>query len=1422
MKRDVESLTDVDYVRYLLALKMWKRTKENLEERKKVNKVALMILGPCAPKMRDELLKIIPKPIRQENETLWLLQPNVFDLKTACNNFLAFEESMSVQFKDSYSTMVSDLTHSQKQQVISSELGFISSSFPRASMFHLLCFQIISSCGVNHIQECAMNYKLNKHETCNSQDTSSSENTIDSSKFANKICSAKRRSKFKKHKRTSKLKPGEILLVDLTEDNESLRVDKNKNRKARCKRRLEWLKMTKKKYKAEKQVGKVKCRNQVEIADAHSTENSENSVDKILLEYLPISDNKVSESTESCTSVEEEPLGNNTHYVHSQNMHDYICNKRSKQLKGAFQHKQCDNCASPLKQNDVQHSRLLSSLKLLNVVGQNVKEPKAGLNVLRESSEQNVMPSQHTVSCRNTADEASEVDTQDKEELFSQPKSSIETILLSKECQNSIVNTQSIKQELPTSTDCNTTEADTCRHDASVYVQSDSHLHGFRSMNSHSSQATEAARQKASYDAHECTSCCKKTEVKPFLCHNYSIFNTKNEDTTQNGVDDNSSDKKPICDKSVICMLSDLDKCMDVLNRVGEHIMTVHAEKQRLECSDKTDMCAVSTTVLEDQIAKSPLRWAQNIHSLTNSEKFSKILELYGKKEFMSSCNSKDHHRCDNKEATAMLNQVKCESENLKKLMVSASQTKELHSHGKDHANFTENKLLDGFICGRIKSEFEPSIKEEDCENFEVVSDQSKNRNKRKVSVTNDQPRAIDSLAYDLNNEGLYEDALSRKSDLTKTRTLDEFENIDILDSILNGDITMEDEQEIFEDSQSSLMSPIDYDNSNNVLNCISEFFLQSEHSYTNEKEERYVTSDIENSSTPLPEGSLGTTGILNSLLNFELTNMDSLPNDFMYSNVQAVNSRLIKKSFEGVVFSMKNESESDSQGKVVEADKNDAEEMLSRKRDEFCNNRSDSVNSDVDLVGFGLNTSREETHEFPTLVRNLSSLSSQSTTLPNSDDISSETKELFPKYSLSSPVDKLSTDTVIERSYIFRNEDTINQVQSFSHAINRVSPSICTSNSLLSNELMNYTSSRRDDSPSSHKHAHMKLVTSTLAMEQPSDCNLLSSTDLVSCKTVTASRSELPECKNSPKQKNVQKNVRNSCEEKQNHIRKHRIEVSAQSRASKQKLRYKKIKQAKKEEGESPSSIVRPTQDELSLRCSQLTVINPLNHQDAQSTRELPLSFHMSYRQKSPRAIYAPKNMYKQLKCVGMHQLRNMSERKQQILLNFHGNSTTNTIITEDSKVENSQCTTEDNTSEDSNALRESVQPQTPEKACFKLSKRNVKVDADVVEANLTTDKRVTEISNNILMKSGTKWMSQNIDAQPLKFVKKQVVATVEEERPLKKKKLSPKFSTLGADAIVCSMNQQEVHFASVKKGKFILLLSLPHFSHNFSISLL
>ncbi|XP_017889621.1 uncharacterized protein LOC108630700 [Ceratina calcarata] len=802
LKDNTEPLTDVDYVRYLLALKMWGRMRESVEEKKEVNKIALTILGPYIPKMRDDIFKIILKP-PHENETIWLLQSNVFDLKAACNNFTAFEEA-SIESEDQHSKIPDVKLQS-------------------------------SQCASYDVTKSLTNYESKRDES--------------------------RRIRLKRCKKVSKLKPKEMILIDLTEDDES-KIEKKKSKKG--KRTLEWLKITKKQRK--KKSDEEQCMNQVEIADAHSTENVTR---KILLENLPISDNKVSESTETCAAVEDESMQDDAR-CNSQSVHNHIFNNRNSESKCTIYHKQCDTRP---KVTDTERNKIAYLLEFLSAVAQNIKEPKAILNLLRESIEENLTSSQHTNFYRNTENKNIE------------PKCSIETL---KECQNNLTNVQSIKPELPANGDFTLTEEYSyCQNDP-VYAKSD-----FQSANSHDTQATDIGKEKVYRDVHEYADYYKKHEMKPFS-YNNNIFNTiRNEDTMQNAIDNDASDKKLMCDDDMMCMLSDLDKCMDVLNRVGEHIMNVHAAKQRLECLDKTDACAVSTTVSGDQVAESSSDWLQTIGSL-NAEKLARILESYEKEDLPRICSCQEFTKQE--ASNVMFSHVKCESDNCENVMVSTSRSNEYRSCGNDIAIFPENKSPSSFTRSHAKSEFEYTIIDEDNESFEVVKDKAQKPSQYEVSTrTNNQVYDSEGFIYDLEDSKEsnqdWEITLpnfSQKSNGAKSRSpVNELDN-DNLNSILNQSITIEDEQEIWDESQSLLVSPMSYDVSSTVLNCITEIFSQSENQLISETEEEYALLDTKNYLMPLPEGSLGITGILSSLHN----------NDFMCTNVQPVNTRLSKNIF--------------------------------------------------------------------------------------------------------------------------------------------------------------------------------------------------------------------------------------------------------------------------------------------------------------------------------------------------------------------------------------------------------------------------------------------------------------------------------------------------------------------------------------------
>lgn len=89
-------ITDIAYIRYLLAFKMWKKMEKDTDNKKRIDKLALMLLRARMPKLiREELSEFVPKsPVNKKNDTFWLLQPNVFDLKRAHEHFLLFEDKM--------------------------------------------------------------------------------------------------------------------------------------------------------------------------------------------------------------------------------------------------------------------------------------------------------------------------------------------------------------------------------------------------------------------------------------------------------------------------------------------------------------------------------------------------------------------------------------------------------------------------------------------------------------------------------------------------------------------------------------------------------------------------------------------------------------------------------------------------------------------------------------------------------------------------------------------------------------------------------------------------------------------------------------------------------------------------------------------------------------------------------------------------------------------------------------------------------------------------------------------------------------------------------------------------------------------------------------------------------------------------------
>lgn len=77
----------------ILSEEEMRRFEEGLKE-ERINKLALKLLGSRMPELQDKL-KFVPRPPEgQENETLWLIQSDLFDRKEVHKKFLLFEDKM--------------------------------------------------------------------------------------------------------------------------------------------------------------------------------------------------------------------------------------------------------------------------------------------------------------------------------------------------------------------------------------------------------------------------------------------------------------------------------------------------------------------------------------------------------------------------------------------------------------------------------------------------------------------------------------------------------------------------------------------------------------------------------------------------------------------------------------------------------------------------------------------------------------------------------------------------------------------------------------------------------------------------------------------------------------------------------------------------------------------------------------------------------------------------------------------------------------------------------------------------------------------------------------------------------------------------------------------------------------------------------
>lgn len=289
---------------------------------------------------------------------------------------------------------------------------------------------------------------------------------------------------------------------------------------------------------------------------------------------------------------------------------------------------------------------------------------------------------------------------------------------------------------------------------------------------------------------------------------------------------------------------------------------------------------------------------------------------------------------------------------------------KKLFSASK-HKNDAVNSKLQNSLLHALSLDEIIQIGRDDVDSQSENEDEGYRRKIINKGTDSDSSKKLDEDYFKISDVQLCDDITNDNVAKTgRKNKVDEFENIDILDSILNGDMSM---QDIFEEQQNL---GIDSDTSANVHGFFTEFFKQSE--VTKSNEENCETPQPEKS---LPEGSLGMTGILNSLLDSDLTSIDSPPSDFMYSNVQTVDPRLIRKSPSAERAAFLNDfsalSDQFSQRDLTEDNYVGVDSLSKRTKDQLFLDHKDSLNC-TDLEEFGLNNAKETTFEMPVLEEEL------------------------------------------------------------------------------------------------------------------------------------------------------------------------------------------------------------------------------------------------------------------------------------------------------------------------------------------------------------------------------------------------------------------------------------------------------------------
>ncbi|KAK2578774.1 hypothetical protein KPH14_008879 [Odynerus spinipes] len=957
IKTNQGSLTDIQYVRYLLILKLWRKIKEDTEGEQNIVELAVKVLGSHMPKMHTDLLKLLPKlPLNCENETVWLMQPNLFDLKQACNDFLMYEENIEI------------VDHTKLSSTIKTTGTYNANNLE------------INSDTMEDKEKCSINYTSNKSPKIDFNEGRLFQDICKENNYFIKNSVKERVNKIKKSKFVPNTKSGEIIVIDFSKEDEEC-ISSNKRKKNKCKTNLGWLRIVAKRCKTQKN---LKCKSQTGTTDVCSTDHS---VD--LKHIQQCSDNKDNKNIKNINVLKKEQFLNDLWHINPKQECD--------------DHKNCDHCVSLLRSQEKQFSNILHLLIALKLVGQNTKDPANLLNILKEYKEKNVMSFINTFLYEKDPD--------------------VMTVLL-KIFENGLIKPQF--NEIQLQTDHNATKnTGSWKNDSINECKENYLLSNIMSDKDYNLQTTEVTKkQNLSHTVNVNPNCCDKIDINS--CSNNDYFNTsKIKETVPDTTYNNETDIKPIVDKKIVSILSDLERCMHVLGRISKHFMNVHIKKSDMEClSEKTDLCADSTTVIQDQVAESLNHCISQNLNVLNSPEIHQILKLCDQKNEMKNCNNL--HSRD----MCIPTQEGYGHEEYKLKKKASTDPNKFFLN--ENQQSTKCRLPKNVDCDVIKEEVEKtqdsfnSIRNLKCsveqlqktDNYQTFTVNTKTQME---TCTFESQESETFPNYERNYLSLLNDYSQPavEDNLIKIDSMVDYENVDILDSVLdtavnrdflddvkNIDIKKDtdadiiNKENILEDSQSFLTSLIDQDSFCNVLNSNEQIVSP----YLIKKCVEEKTSCADKSS---------------SEINAEWYSQESLEN--------IIDTPVMKKS-------------------------------------EQCNYQKNSVGRCVDIVAFDLNAKEEEDFDLFALddsgsisiLKNISSTCS-SPLLIQSEIKISESREVSPKCT--------SNDMKMEQVYDFEEvnvlkEDGLKMDTTNEALINEA----CTSRDIPSNVLINYFPIQTED----------------------------------------------------------------------------------------------------------------------------------------------------------------------------------------------------------------------------------------------------------------------------------------------------------------------------------------------------------------------